>query len=481
MRLLIIGIDGADARIFRGFQMPVVTECMATGQVVPVVEDLWSRGWAEILTGQHGVETGAFYEKPALDGTHEFTQSFGRKDLDALPESEPLWELIGSRGLKAGFMNLPTTMPAPKVDGFLVAGAGGGLGDVGGCIPEPACHPPEISGLLERLGYVMDFRFMYNPITEIDELFDRLFNMLEKRTDAFLELSKRHRIDVGFIAFMATTRIQYLAQSEIETLLQADPVMAEGTDAPFRNGLRRLYRMLDIQVGRLLEALQPERWLVVGDHGAAPYTHRGNLDDFLQKIGFQQVSQAKASAGRALRRVVPLRWKKRFQHPARRFASGLKTGVNWDSTQAFGHRYVHGVYVNDQERFGGPVVGSRAVSHAVREICEAFNQTGEARKFSMHARPYREEHATARFSAALPDIWIDRPDTIFFENAGPFVEVNPDYGPIPDLSKVTRDIYAGVKGRHPLVCADPDTAALREVGDPSDLRLVYRIVDRALQ
>ena len=51
MELLIIGIDGGDERIIRGMDMPFLQSLIEKSHSRKLTEDIYSRGWAEIMTG----------------------------------------------------------------------------------------------------------------------------------------------------------------------------------------------------------------------------------------------------------------------------------------------------------------------------------------------------------------------------------------------------------------------------------------------
>ena len=76
MKMLIVGIDGGDLEIMKHFDMPFVHKFLEENTNIELEEDLFNRGWAEILTGKEGADTRAFYMSPILDGSIVFLQSF---------------------------------------------------------------------------------------------------------------------------------------------------------------------------------------------------------------------------------------------------------------------------------------------------------------------------------------------------------------------------------------------------------------------
>ncbi|MGB0767715.1 MAG: hypothetical protein ACPGYV_08385, partial [Phycisphaeraceae bacterium] len=193
MQMLIIGLDGGDRQIINAMDMPRLRSLLDSGRSVTLTEDLWTRGWAETLTGAPGTTMHGFYMKPKCDGTRTFIESFNGKDYDN-PDLDPLWSRLNRAGKKIGFMNVPTTSPVPEVDGFIVGGAGGGRGAGSGIDPK-TCWPREVAQKLEASDYMFDTRLGQVEVKSHDAFFDRLKFMLEKRTDVYLTLCKDYGVD----------------------------------------------------------------------------------------------------------------------------------------------------------------------------------------------------------------------------------------------------------------------------------------------
>ena len=473
MKLLTIGIDGGDKNIFKTFDMPFLRGLLKQNEYITITEDLWSRGWASIVTGLPGTEHGGFYEKPLLDGTYRFTQRFGTKNIEANTSIVPLWNLLAKTGHSIGMMNVPGTAPAPGVSGFMVSGAGGGLGKVDG-IPDALCYPKDIKGELENTGYISDVRFLSSGIRNTAALFERLILMQEKRTQAFLKLIQKYNVDFGFVAYMATSRIQNLAMSEINALADGRARTA------FSELLLTLYRSLDQCISKLVDTVKPNQLMIVADHGAAPYHYSLNLDDFLVEAKFLK-KRGKISAAGMLKKIVPTQLKKSLITSMPKKASQFSGNLNMSQAYAFGHRYVPGMYINDKKRFNGVVDTTRESEQLVREICDTFNDNSLAKERNMYAKPYRSEHTQSEYYDLLPDIWIDKPDDIFVEGQGGFFEKNAKYGDITNLNEVTGDIYTGIKGRNPFFLVDNKTYEYLRDNDKRDLTLAYKLIKRSFE
>lgn len=101
MKMLVIGIDGGDKRIIDAMDMPFLQSLLSERVCLKVEEDLWSRGWAEILSGVHGRGASHFRENRARgenrgvapEKTHHDTRRpkaigilYGRNCRDFVPQ-----------------------------------------------------------------------------------------------------------------------------------------------------------------------------------------------------------------------------------------------------------------------------------------------------------------------------------------------------------------------------------------------------------
>lgn len=471
MKELIIGIDGGDHGILSRMPTPYLHKLFTNEQLVNLTEDLLSRGWAEILSGAHAKHTKALYMMPLMDGTPSFSGRFSLDDMLKNHELTPIWEVPERKGSKVGIMNVPTTFPAPKVDGFFVSGAGGGVNKVDG-IPEELCYPKSLVHELAALDYVIDLRFGTAGITDIQILFEKLNLMMENRVKTFLKLCKQHTPEFGFLVIRAPTVIQYLAMSEIERyfLAKEGKLSAEekkNSQVWFEN-FEKHYQKLDSLIQHTFEVLKPEHWILTADHGAIPYRYKMDVNAFLIKHDYYR---------RSLKPVGTIKsYLKNILSPQRR--QHFFT-ANWKNTKAFGHWYLSGIMVNDQKRFGGPVQDSE-IPAIVEDICSKFNSTREAVQFEMLAKPYRLLHIDSKYSDYLPDIKIHCPETIFSvpNNGNQLIRENEFYGPLPDLTKVTGGMVTGQKSCHPLFCCDVKTSHLIKENDSKDLTIVYKLTER---
>lgn len=289
MKMVVVGIDGGDARIVRGMDMPYLQGLLESSEQPGIQEDLVNRGWAKILSGLSGGGTGALHCRPLLDGTNYFSPSFGLTELQSVAGIRPLWTRLNEAGFRVGFMNVPTTSPAPAVDGFMASGGGGGvidLADVDGPLPEGVIHPDSITETLRKHHYIFDLRTYVEPPANDKEFLEKLNTIVSRRADTFADLCLSDQPDFGFLCFRVTTELQYMARCDIEQIIHPEESTAPQGRTEFHDGIKEHYRVLDRAIQKIVEQIQPEHLMIVADHGASPFRYRVNLNAFLAEKGW---------------------------------------------------------------------------------------------------------------------------------------------------------------------------------------------------
>ena len=198
MKTLVIGVDGASVETFTRGWTPYIESLIKNGHRLELTEDLVSRGWVETFTGKHALETGALYDLPVANGSLQWTTKF---NIEKIPgwgiETQPIWQVLNEKGYSVGIMNVPTTFPAPKVDGFFVSGGGGGANVVKEATSE-LCYPEDIVNYLHSIGYIVDERMpeLYeDKCSSAEGIVSRFILKNKKRTESFIHLSKEKNVD----------------------------------------------------------------------------------------------------------------------------------------------------------------------------------------------------------------------------------------------------------------------------------------------
>lgn len=488
--MLVVGIDGGTRDIIDAMPMPFTQELFARSASKKMDEDLISRGWAEILTGEHASRNKAFYLMPVADGSLDFDASYTKSDMLACSCNEPLWRRLNQADTSVGMMNIPTTGPADEVNGFLVAGGGGGLNAIG-TIPATMVHPPACRPVLERHNYVFDVRLPGGETT-VSGFLEKIRQAENTQKDAFIELAQKEKPQFGFHCFRITTEVQYLARYEIEKASEAIR-KARQNGEPFRpetltqQKVVDHYTNLDNSIKELFEALEPERYIFVGDHSTALLKYEGNIDVWLEQAGYlTRISLAERIFRGGLRSLrskanqVAVRF---FGKKSLPFIRRPLTKFRPSRTRAFGTFYdtgnFAGVFINDRSRFGGPISDEKEHEMLVDEICQNLNASPEAQEYQLEAKPYRRRYSGAQFHRLMPDIQICKPDSIYFSSRKwTFIQANGNLKPLSEKLAGVRYPHTGTKGHDPLFVFSAALEHELRDDDPEDLRIVYNMICR---
>lgn len=485
MKVLLIGMDGCHEEVFKRGWTPFTTELLSSHRHLNINNDLLSRGWLEIALGEHASLTTALYDYPKSNGSLDWSTEFSLPQVPGLGDKiKPLWQKLNEMGHSVGVVNLPTTFPAPEVDGFFISGGGGGAPVTEAAAPE-LCHPKDILPTLSEHGYIVDDR-MYQLVVDKKletpkKILDRLAFKNERRADSFIALNKRFDVDFGFIVFKTASVVT-------ETLLNAEYCRrrnpANAPDEAVVEAAREYYQRFDAQIQKLRTEYPNAEFVFVSDHGSTVRTHTVNPNILLQEYGLQRIEKRKdlvKSLVSFVKSVAPFSLKHMLKKSSvMKFKAVGAINFNPDATVAFCKTtgdWSHGIYINDAKRFGGPVPETE-ISATRDRIVEIINSNALAKAHGVEARI--SPNMTDAVLGHFPDIQLVLPNGYLTSDHGQkFIS---EYLPPlcqSSLAAVMRGDILSVKSHTPLAyfseaaCETFDEAKMR-----GDLTVVYnRIVD----
>lgn len=485
MKVLLIGMDGCHQEVFNRGWTPFTTELLSSYRHLDIDNDLLSRGWLEIALGEHASLTTALYDIPKSNGSLDWSTEFSLPQVPGLGEKiKTLWQKLNEMGHSVGITNLPTTFPAPKVEGFFISGGGGGAPVTEVATPE-LCHPKDILQTLNKHGYIVDDR-LYQLVVDkkldtAKKILDRMAFKNERRTDSFLALNKRFDVAFGFIVFKTASVVT-------ETFLNAEYCRrrnpANTPDDVLVDAVRDYYQRFDDQIKRLRLAYPDAEFVFVSDHGTTIRTHTVNPNILLQEHGFQTVEKNKdavKSLVSFMKSKVPFAVKYMLKKSS---AVKLKAvgAINFSpaKTAAFCKTtgdWSHGIYINDETRFGGPIPETEIASTRDR-IVELINLNPLAKQHGVAARILSQTNGAALNH--FPDIQLVLPNGYLTSDQG--TRFISEYAPPvcrSSLAAVLRGDIMSIKSHTPLAyiseaaCTKFDESQMR-----GDLTVIHnRIVD----
>jgi len=497
MKALVIGVDGASLETFNRGWTPYIESLIKKGSQLDLTEDLVSRGWVEVFTGKHALETGALYDLPVANGSLQWTTKFNIEKIPGwVTEIRPIWQVLNEKGYSVGIMNIPTTFPAPKVDGFFVSGGGGGANVVKEATSD-LCYPKDIANYLQSMGYIVDERMpdLYeSKCYTAAEVVSRFLLKNQKRTEAFIQLSKEKNVDFGFVVYKTSSvMMEFFTVPELDKQKKGE----QNIDANLLRLSKKYYQEFDEQIKKLVQSFKDVEVIFVSDHSEIKTSHEVNVNSFLKQYEFQ-VRQKQDISNKVIQYAKGLIKSKLpygLTQNIKKFKNEIEknTGVKvLDSDFLFDRRrttafcmpkgdWAKGIYVNDDERFGG-VVPKDEVFNLAHEISGRINSDKIAKEHGItsHVKP-RINNAVSKY---YPDIILDVPDGyIVSNNKNEFVcqfeGINRD-DPNVDTVKAWLNVMAkrkwlslAVRGYHPIAVSTREWA--ESILTPSnDLTAVYR-------
>jgi predicted AlkP superfamily phosphohydrolase/phosphomutase len=186
----------------------------------------------------------------------------------------PTWpQRLSEAGRSTLLVNVPLTYPPPQLNGVVIAG---------GVIPQGSTysHPPDAG---PTLGWPINggswTTFRHRPL----DLLDDIEGVTERRASAMKTLMDEQPWDAACMVFVSPDRMQHCL---LEYVHPGHPRHEEVAGGEVAERVRGVYRMLDRELGELLERTGPDDLvMLMSDHGHQPCTRALNMNRVLEHLG----------------------------------------------------------------------------------------------------------------------------------------------------------------------------------------------------
>jgi predicted AlkP superfamily phosphohydrolase/phosphomutase len=283
-RVLIVGWDGADWEILDPMlaagDLPNLAGLIARGRKGVSRSCLPSHSWAAwptFLTGRDPAGHGVFDILEYRPGATRRLPVSSRSIL------APIWPaLLTDAGRTSLIVNVPLTYPAPEIQGVAIAG---------GVIPQGSTysHPPDAG---PRLGWPINggswTTFRGRPLDLVADVED----VTRRRAEAMRRLMDEQPWDAACMVFVSPDRIQHCL---LEYVHPGHPDHAAASQTPVAERVRDVYRLLDRELGTLLERTgEDDLVLLMSDHGHQPVSRALNMNRVLERLGHLRMGRGSA-------------------------------------------------------------------------------------------------------------------------------------------------------------------------------------------
>lgn len=375
MKALVFGIDGGSYNVIDRFMdvgvMPNLKSLLSGGVRGDLYIDSNHRGWATLMTGKDPSYHGGFYWQRVKD-TYGLNDAFSLDRYDDLA----VWRIASERGCRVGMAGMPTTFPAPKVRGFVIANGGGGIGPKS---IDEAVFPDDLLGRDDALRSLrLDVRYADYAGADPQSYFGDLIEIVRTRSAVCLRLFEQFGVDLGMLVFEGPDRMQHWFYDDVVKASSEN----QDDGAPVVNLIRQYFRELDIALGKVIERYGNEcPVFVISDHGFVRHDFDLHINEVLVQAGIARRSRAfgrrmrETTVKSLVRRLTP-NLRVMVRGWVRRHYKGGQAGLtepllDWNRTVAYGHSGC-GVYINRAGMLPSGIVGEGDYAAVVKDVIQAL-------------------------------------------------------------------------------------------------------------
>lgn len=270
-KVIVVGIDGGDFELTKKWvaegQLPNFAKFFkggASGPLKSTTPPMTAPAWPSFMTGKNPGKHGIFDFF-----TFKKEQGFELNNFSNL-KAKTIFEAISEIGYRVGVMNVPTTYPPIKLNGFMISGYPCPYDN------EKICEPKSLlSGLSQKLGqYRMNLKVPNEPGKEMASFNDivDIFEVQRKYLDNFLS----EKFDFFMVVFSVTDFVSHFFYK-----------FYEGGDPVCKDFILKIYQKVDEELGKIIEShdLTKTTIILMSDHGFGRLKDTVNLNIYFLKEG----------------------------------------------------------------------------------------------------------------------------------------------------------------------------------------------------
>ena len=338
-KVIVIGIDGGTWKIAKPLaaegKLPAISRLMSSGcygELESCIPPSTFTAWRCYSTGKNPGQFGVFsslnVDVPAKKVIVNNSLSY---------KSEELWDYLGGEGIVCGILDMPTTYPPRRVNGFMVSQS---------FTEQPRfTYPPGLGAeLKEKFNYKLTTEYL--PVIDKDRAIEDTQKIINQRFDA-----------AGYLLRKFAPRFFHMTVYDIDSLQHYYWKYMEENHPRYGTVIEDCWRLIDKRIGLLLDAFCDEETYVflISDHGFAPVKGIFNLAHWLADRGYVAFNRGVLSRWAAkisahvdvvaivktlglfpfLRRVVPFKLQQKIYLtiPTKELQARADMVIDWDKSK----------------------------------------------------------------------------------------------------------------------------------------------------
>jgi len=440
-KVFVIGVDCASMELLLRWKndLPNLGEMMRNGvygRLESTIPPATSPAWNCIFTGKNPGKIGIYdlYMFPFYRGKDVMVTNYTYQD------SPSLWDILGAHGKRVGIMNVPTTFPPKKVNGFMVSG--------GLLLPlfsdAQYTYPPELKAEIETIcpGFeVLPFTDLTVPGKE-EEFLDKFHRNINKHVQVMKHLMQRFDWDFLTYVFFVTDSVQHYFWRHMD---RSHPSHTR-KDEKYQGAVKEIYEHVDAAIGELM-AVAPSTtdYFVVSDHGGGPLYGEFLINEWLRRKGLLKLRTRTWTPQHVLwstlewtknyvsmllprsfddiiLKAIPNRVLSRFmvREQYKRSAVRMIEMIDWSETVAYGFGSAPQIFINLRGREPCGIVEPRfyeSLREKIGSLLSNLREEEKGRKLQVKVLK-REEIYWGAHSSEAPDLVVIIDDFKYVPRAG---------------------------------------------------------------
>ena len=262
MKTLVIGLDGAsfnliDPWINQG-ELPNLKEIKQNGvwgDMKSCLPPVTSPNWKCYSTGKNPGKIGIFWWENIDPKNKKFY--FPRHRIY---KNKELWDYIGEKEKKVGILNMPTTYPPKKVNGFMVSGAPDAEN-------EEFAYPNDLEHYLKK-NYNYKIRPESSVLEKSEKYVQEILEIIENRFEVAKDLLEKENLDFLHVTIFYINMLHhYFWNNEY-----------------VKNG----WKLIDKKIGELIKK-EKYNVIIMSDHGSNEVELIFNISTWLEREGYLKI------------------------------------------------------------------------------------------------------------------------------------------------------------------------------------------------
>ena len=412
-KVFVIGLDGATFELIKPWIEEGALPTLKTlidkgvhGNLTSTIPFITCPAWTSFKTGMNPGKTGVF------DFFARVPNSYKTRPRFQSLQGKSIWDILSKKNMTVGIINVPTTYPPHRVQGFMVTGM------LTPSQKKEFTYPKNLRKDLDRVtgGYLINIdRLEY--LNE-DQFLEDLYKLTEKRIKAVKYVLEKYSPDFFMVVFVGTDRIQHFFWKYLD---ETHPLYDEGRAQKYRNEVKNYWIKIDSAIKDIVDTIDEHTYVIImSDHGFGSQKKNFYINDWLEKKGFLTSKEevtvrgfTRESVKNVLRKLGVLKYVKTL--PISKGRKLLPTGryptfeevipkIDWSNTKAYScqHSFDH-IYLNVKGRDPHGSITEEVYESVRNDLIDELKIFGE--ETALPVKVYkREEIYTGAHVSSAPDI-----------------------------------------------------------------------------